>query len=124
MKILLVDDSFTMRKIQKNILTQLGYSDLVEANDGMEAIAQLKEHVANIGLILLDWTMPNMDGLTLLQTIKKNDQFKNIPVVMVTSQAEKDKIILALKAGAVDYVVKPFTKEVLEDKIKKITQSG
>lgn len=116
MKILLVDDSSTMRRIQSNTLTSLGYADLVQAEDGADALKKLREH-PDVKLVLLDWNMPNMNGLDCLKAIKADPTTKGIPVMMVTSEAEKSKIIEAVQAGASNYLVKPFDADSLKAKI-------
>ena len=113
MKVLLVDDSRTMRNIQKNALGELGYTDLVEACDGQDALSKLGG--AKPDLILLDWNMPNMDGLTFLKEMRKTD--KATPVIMVTTEAEKSRVVEAIKAGVNNYVVKPFTTDELSERI-------
>jgi two-component system, chemotaxis family, chemotaxis protein CheY len=119
MKILTVDDSIAVREIIKNALDVLGYESL-EAENGVEALRKLHENTGEILLILLDWNMPEMDGITFLRTIKQDPDFKNIPVTMVTSENEKGKIITAISEGAKNYIIKPFTQEEL---IKKILES-
>jgi two-component system, chemotaxis family, chemotaxis protein CheY len=116
MKILLVDDSSTMRRIQANTLNSLGYNDLVQAEDGADALKKLKEN-PDVALVLLDWNMPNMNGLDCLKAIKGDAGTKAIPVMMVTSEAEKTKIIEAVQAGASNYLVKPFDADSLKAKI-------
>ena len=116
MKILLVDDSNTMRRIQKNTLKQIGYEDVLEAGDGQEALSTLKAN-SEIKLVLMDWNMPNMDGITALKTIKGDDALKHVPVIMVTSESEKSRIIEAIQSGAANYVVKPFQPDTLKEKI-------
>ena len=116
MKILLVDDSRTIRNIQKNVLAQLGYADVMEASDGVEALKQIAE--VRPDLTLVDWNMPNMDGITLVRKIRETD--KAMPLIMVTTEAEKRRVIEAIQAGVNNYVVKPFTAETLGQKINKI----
>ncbi|NLD92298.1 MAG: response regulator [Fibrobacter sp.] len=116
MKILTVDDSIAVREIIKNALDVLGYES-VEAENGVEALRKLREDSGEILLILLDWNMPEMDGITFLRTIKQDPDFKNIPVTMVTSENEKGKIINAISEGAKNYIIKPFTQEELIQKI-------
>lgn len=119
MKVLLVDDSRTMRSIWKRVITSMGDNPTVEASDGREAL----EAVAQQGpfdLMLLDWNMPNMDGFTLLQKIRETD--KRTPIMMVTTEAEKPRIIDAIKAGANNYVIKPFTPDTLQQKIEETLQ--
>ncbi|GMU22275.1 MAG: response regulator [Phycisphaerae bacterium] len=114
MKILLVDDSRTIRNIQKNVLTQLGYTDVVEASDGVEALVQLQ--ATQPDLLLIDWNMPNMDGISLVRKIRETD--RRLPLIMCTTEAEKHRVLEAVKAGVNNYVVKPFTAETLAEKIK------
>jgi two-component system, chemotaxis family, chemotaxis protein CheY len=116
MKILVVDDSSTMRRIIKNTLTNLGFNDIAEADDGVEALKKM----SGINLLITDWNMPNMDGLTLVKSIRSNDQLKNVPIIMVTTEAAKEDIIEAIKSGVNNYVVKPFTPEVLKQKIEQV----
>lgn len=115
MKILLVDNSRTIRTIQRNTLRQLGYEDVVEASDGVEALAAIQ--CSRPDLILVDWNMPNMDGITLVRTVRTKD--KALPIIMCTTEAEKSRVIEALKAGVNDYIVKPFTLESLSEKITR-----
>jgi len=119
MKILLVDDSSTMRRIQMNTLKSLGYEDVVQAEDGEDALNKLKEN-PDVRLVLLDWNMPNMNGIDCLKAIKANPTTKAVPVMMVTSEAEKSKIIEAIQNGASNYLVKPFEAEALKEKISGI----
>ncbi len=121
MKILIVDDFATMRKILKNILKDLGYTDLLEAEDGKAALDILKKE--KVDLVISDWNMPNMDGLSLLKAIRADDALKDTPVLMVTAEAQKQNVIEAVKAGVNNYVVKPFTPEVIKEKISKIFAS-
>ena len=116
MKILLVDDSNTMRRIQKNTLIQIGYDDIAEAADGKLAYDYLKAN-PDIELVLMDWNMPNMTGIESLKAIKADAAIKHIPVIMVTSESEKSRIIEAIQAGAANYVVKPFQGDTLKEKI-------
>ena len=115
MKIMLVDDSKTMRNIQKNILSQLGYTEVEEARDGQDALD--KAPLFKPDLILLDWNMPNVDGLTFAKTYRS--QGNTTPIIMVTTEAEKSRVIEAIKAGVNNYVVKPFTAETLSEKINQ-----
>ena len=118
MKFLVVDDFSTMRRIVKNILKQLGYENIEEAEDGAQAYSKLKS--GNFEFVVSDWNMPNMDGLELLKKIRSDDELKHLPVLMVTAEAEKDKVITAIQAGVSNYVVKPFTAEVLKEKMDRI----
>ena len=113
MKILLVDDSRTIRSIQKNVLKQLGHTDIMEAEDGVQALAAFKETVPD--LLLVDWNMPNMDGITLVRKIREID--KTVPMMMCTTEAEKSRVLEAIKAGVNNYIVKPFTADSLGEKI-------
>jgi two-component system chemotaxis response regulator CheY len=116
MKILLVDDSATMRRIQKTQLSGLGISDVVEAGDGSEAMDKLKDNMP-IDIIMLDWNMPVMDGFTFLQKVREDGTFKSVKIIMCTSESEKSRVVEALKAGANNYLVKPFTPEALKEKL-------
>lgn len=113
MKILLVDDSRTIRNIQKNVLKQLGHTDIEEAEDGVQALAAFNQQVPD--LILVDWNMPNMDGITLIRKIREIN--KEVPLIMCTTEAEKTRVLEAVKAGVNNYIVKPFTVESLGEKI-------
>lgn len=113
MKIMLVDDSRTMRNIQRNILGQLGHTDVVEAVDGQDALNKVKGE--NPDLLLVDWNMPNMDGLTFIKAFREDN--KTTPIIMVTTEAEKSRVIEAIKAGVNNYVIKPFTPEILTQRI-------
>ncbi len=115
MRILLVDDSTTMRNIQKKILGGLGYTQIAEAADGLQALAAFGAERPD--LMLVDWNMPNMDGITLVRKIREMD--KNVLLVMVTTEAEKSRVIEAIKAGVNNYVVKPFTPAVLTEKLEQ-----
>ena len=118
MKILIVDDFSTMRRIIRNILKQLEFINVEEAEDGSVAFEKLKE--ADYDLLITDWNMPNMTGLDLLKEIRANEKLKDLKVLLVTAEAEKENIIQAAQAGANEYVVKPFTAEILGQKINKI----
>jgi two-component system chemotaxis response regulator CheY len=119
-RILTVDDMATMRKIIKSLLNQLGYTNIDEAENGKEALVKLKQN--KYDLVLLDWNMPEMDGITLLQEIRKDPQLKDIPVIMVTAEAKKENVLLAIQSGANNYIVKPFTAETLKEKLEKVWQ--
>jgi two-component system chemotaxis response regulator CheY len=118
MKILIVDDFSTMRRIIRNILKQLEFINVEEAEDGSVAFEKLKD--ADYDLLITDWNMPNMTGLDLLKEIRANEKLKDLKVLLVTAEAEKESIIQAAQAGANEYVVKPFTADVLGKKINKI----
>ncbi len=113
MRVMLIDDSKTMRNIQKSILGQLGYTEIEEACDGQDALSKVGAFGPD--LILVDWNMPNMDGLTFVKTYRQQD--KTTPMIMVTTEAEKSRVIEAIKAGVNNYVVKPFTPDLLGQRI-------
>lgn len=115
---MVVDDFATMRRIVKNILTQLGYKQIVEADDGTTAMDRLKQE--KIDLIISDWNMPKMTGLELLKNVRSSPDTANIPFIMVTAEAQQDNIILAVKAKVSQYIVKPFTADILGEKINKV----
>ncbi len=118
MKILVVDDFATMRRIVKNILTQLGFKNIIEADDGTTAMEVLKKEP--VDMIISDWNMPKMTGLELLKEVRADSELANTPFIMVTAEAQQDNIILAVKAKVSQYVVKPFTAEPLGEKIEKV----
>ncbi|MBZ4681676.1 response regulator [Thermodesulfobacterium sp.] len=118
LKILVVDDFATMRKIIKNILTQLGFKNILEADDGSSALELLKKE--KIDLIISDWNMPKMSGLDLLKAVRNDPNLKDILFVMVTAEAQKDNVIEAIKHGVNQYIVKPFTPETLKEKLEKV----
>ncbi len=118
MKILVVDDFATMRRIIKNILTQLGFKNIIEADDGSTALVVLKSE--KIGLVISDWNMPKMTGLDLLKAVRADASMASTPFIMVTAEAQQDNIILAVKAKVSQYIVKPFTAETLSEKLNKI----
>jgi two-component system chemotaxis response regulator CheY len=115
MKILLVDDSGTMRQVQKMILQGMGFTEIVEAADGVQAIRMAAEQRPS--LILMDWNMPAMKGIDALRKLKSSDLTKAIPVIMVTSESEKGHVLEAVRAGAANYMVKPITAEVVKEKL-------
>ncbi len=117
-KVLIVDDFATMRRILKNILKQLGFKNLVEADDGTTAWELLEGQ--QIDLIISDWNMPKMTGLELLKKVRASDTYKTTPFLMVTAEAQKQNVIEAVQAGVSNYVVKPFTAEAISDKLEKI----
>jgi two-component system chemotaxis response regulator CheY len=118
MKILVVDDFSTMRRIVRNLLKELGFTNVDEAEDG--AIALQKLQGGGFDFVVTDWNMPNMDGLTLLQTVRATPQLKHLPVLMITAEAKRENIIAAAQAGASGYIVKPFTAGTLSEKFVKI----
>lgn len=117
-RFLVVDDFSTMRRIVRNLLKELGYTNVDEAEDG--AVALQKLNSAPFDFVVTDWNMPNMDGLTLLQTIRQTPHLKHLPVLMVTAEAKKENIIAAAQAGASGYIVKPFTAATMSEKLEKI----
>ncbi|HOE79737.1 MAG TPA: response regulator [Smithellaceae bacterium] len=120
-KVLIVDDFATMRKVIRNLLKQVGYEDIVEAEDGVMALKALKSQ--KIDVIVSDWNMPNMTGLELLKAVRADPELAKTPFLMVTAEALQDNVVAAVKAGVNNYIVKPFTAEVLNEKIKKIMDS-
>ena len=122
MKILLVDDSRTMRNIWKKVVTGLDGAEVAEAGDGLEALKEIEASGTPFDLMLVDWNMPNMDGLTLVKKVRETN--KSTPIIMVTTEAEKPRIIEAIKAGVNNYVVKPFTPDTLLGKIQETMQKA
>ncbi len=118
MKILVVDDMSTMRRIVKNILKQLGFANLEEAENGQEALTKLRAE--RYGFVVSDWNMPVMAGIDLLRAIRADETLKHIPVLMVTAEGQKENLVEAIQAGVSNYIVKPFTAETLQEKIGKI----
>ena len=118
MKVLVVDDFATMRRIVKNVLKQLGFSDILEADDGATALDVIKEN--KIDLIVSDWNMPKMTGLDLLKTVRENESTKEIPFLMVTAEAQKENVLQAVQAGVSNYIVKPFTADGVKEKLTQI----
>ncbi len=121
LKILAVDDSPTMRRIIVNTLKRAGYEDVTEASDGKDAIAKMK--VEQFNFVITDWNMPEMDGLTFVSQVRSLDEFRDMPILMVTTRSVKDDIIEAMKAGVNNYIVKPFTPETLSEKINQVLKS-
>lgn len=118
MKILIVDDFSTMRRIIKNLLRDLGFTNTQEADDGSSALPVLKG--SDFDFLITDWNMPGMTGIELLKAVRADDGLKNLPVLMVTAEAKREQIIEAAQAGVNGYVVKPFTAQALQEKIEKI----
>lgn len=118
MKILIVDDFSTMRRIIKNLLRDLGFTNTVEADDGTTALPIL--NLGHIDFLVTDWNMPGMTGIELLRHVRADEKLKHLPVLMVTAEAKREQIIEAAQAGVNGYVVKPFTAIALKDKIEKI----
>ena len=119
LKVLVVDDMSTMRRIIKNVLKQIGFSDLIEAENGQDALNKLKTD-GGFGLVVSDWNMPVMPGIDFLRTVRADPDFKHLPFLMVTAEAQKENIIEAVQAGVSNYVVKPFTAEALKEKLEKV----
>ncbi len=117
-KFLVVDDFSTMRRIVRNLLKELGFTNVDEAEDGVVALAKLQ--AGGFDFVVSDWNMPNMDGLTLLQTVRSDPALKNLPFLMITAEAKKENIIAAAQAGASGYIVKPFTAATMNEKLVKI----
>jgi two-component system chemotaxis response regulator CheY len=115
MKVLVVDDFATMRRIIKNALKQIGFADIMEADDGTTALTLLKEKTFD--LIISDWNMPKMNGLDLLKTVRGDEKTSDIPFIMVTAEAQKENVLQAVQAGVSNYIVKPFTAEAMKAKL-------
>jgi len=120
MKILVVDDFSTMRRIIKNLLRDIGFTNVTEADDGTSALPMLKK--GNFDFIVTDWNMPGMQGIDLLKAIREDPELAALPVLMVTAESKKDQIVTAVQAGVNGYVLKPFTAKTLKEKIEKIFQ--
>lgn len=118
MKFLVVDDFSTMRRIVRNLLKELGYTNVDEAEDGVVALQKLS--AGGIDFVVTDWNMPNMTGIELLRAIRANPQIAHLPVLMITAEAKKENIIEAAQAGASGYIVKPFTAATMAEKMAKI----
>ncbi|EQB40067.1 chemotaxis protein CheY [Sulfurimonas hongkongensis] len=116
MKLLVVDDSSTMRRIIKNTLARLGYKDILEGADGVEGWSQMDSN-PDIDMLITDWNMPEMNGLELVKKVRADNRFKDTPIIMVTTEGGKSEVITALKAGVNNYIVKPFTPQVLKEKL-------
>jgi len=119
MKVLVVDDSSTMRRIIVNTLARLGYKDVVQGADGVEAWEALQAN-PDIGVVITDWNMPNMNGLELVKKIRAEEKYADVPIIMVTTEGGKAEVITALKAGVNNYIVKPFTPQVLKEKLQAV----
>jgi len=118
MKVLMVDDFATMRRILKNVLKQIGFTNMIEADDGSTALAALKKD--EVGLIISDWNMPKVSGLELLKTVRSDESMKGMPFLMVTAEGQKDNVVQAVQAGVSNYIVKPFTPEAIKEKLEQI----
>lgn len=122
MNVLVVDDFSTMRRIVKNILRQLGFENILEADDGMRALDVLRSQ--SVDFIISDWNMPRLSGIELLKAVRTSEEWKDLPFLMVTAEGQKENVIEAVKAKVSNYIVKPFTPETLAEKIKKIFEKG
>jgi two-component system, chemotaxis family, chemotaxis protein CheY len=117
-KVLVVDDFATMRRIVKGVLKQLGFNDIIEAENGHSALEELKKE--QIGLIVSDWNMPKMNGLDLLKAVRGDASLQGVPFIMVTAEGQKENVLEAVKAGVSNYIVKPFTPETFSEKLAKV----
>ncbi len=122
MKFLVVDDSPTMRRIVCNALREIGYTDVIEAGDGVDALEKLEQET--VDFVITDWNMPNMNGLELTRTIRNHSRLSNLPILMVTTRGMKEDVIAAMQARVNNYIVKPFTPEVLREKINLILKTA
>jgi len=122
LKFLVVDDFSTMRRIVRNLLKELGYTNVDEAEDGVAALQKLRSGT-NFQFVVTDWNMPNMTGIELLKNIRADANLKHLPVLMITAEAKKENIIEAAQAKASGYIVKPFTAAVLDEKLNKILKT-
>ncbi len=123
MKILVIDDMATMRKIIKNMLGQIGFTNITEADDGATALPMIEAAAGTdepYEFIVSDWNMPQMTGLDLLKHLRATEQYKSLPFLMITAEAEQGNVVIAVKAGVSNFIVKPFSAQVLKDKIDKI----
>jgi len=120
MRILVVDDFATMRKVIKNLLRQIGYQNVTEAEDGVVALKELRSQ--KIDFVISDWNMPNMTGIELLRAVRADSELSSLPFLMVTAESLKENVVEAVKAGVSNYNVKPFTAEILNEKIEKIIE--
>jgi two-component system chemotaxis response regulator CheY len=118
MKVLVVDDFATMRRILKGVLKEIGFTKIIEADDGSTALAVLKKD--KVGLIVSDWNMPEVTGLELLKAVRGDEFMKNVPFLMVTAEGQKDSVVQAVQAGVDNYVVKPFTADTIKEKLEQI----
>ncbi|MCD8567993.1 MAG: response regulator [Geovibrio sp.] len=116
--VITVDDSSTMRRIIKNTLLKLGFSNILEAGNGVEALDVMAKN--KVDVVITDWNMPEMDGLTFVKTLRSKEEYKTMPILMVTTEAAKEDILTALRSGVNNYVVKPFTPDTLKEKIDKL----
>ena len=122
MKFLVVDDSPTMRRVVKSTLQRIGYDDAVEAEDGIDGLRKLKENV--IDFVITDWNMPNLNGLEFVKVIRSRESYyQNIPILMITTRGNQDDVLQAIKVKVNNYIVKPFTPYLLNEKIDSILKS-
>lgn len=119
MKLLVVDDSSTMRRIIKNTLSRLGFEDVLEGEDGVQGWNALNAN-PDVGMLITDWNMPEMNGLELVKKVRADSRFADLPIIMVTTEGGKAEVITALKAGVNNYIVKPFTPQVLKEKLSAV----
>lgn len=119
MKVLVVDDSSTMRRIIVNTLSRLGYKDCLQGADGIEGWDALSTN-SDVGIVVTDWNMPNMNGLEFVKKIRAEKKYSDVPIIMVTTEGGKAEVITALKAGVNNYIVKPFTPQVLKEKLQAV----
>jgi two-component system, chemotaxis family, chemotaxis protein CheY len=122
LRFLVVDDFSTMRRIVKNLLQELGYANVQEADDGSSALPMLK--TGNFDFVITDWNMPQLPGLELLKAVRADPNLTHLPVLMVTAEAKREQIVEAAQAGVSGYVIKPFTAQTLGEKLTKILQAG
>ena len=122
MNVLIVDDYKTMLRIIRNLLKQVGFTNVVEASDGAEALAKLREN--NFGLVISDWNMEPMSGLQLLQAVRADRRLASLPFIMVTAESKTENVVTAKQAGVSNYIVKPFNAETLRSKIEKVLAHG
>jgi two-component system chemotaxis response regulator CheY len=120
MNVLVVDDFLTMRRILKNILKQVGFKKMEEAEDGAQALDMIKNADPPFDLIIADWNMPKMTGIELLKAIRADPELKHLPVIMVTAEAQKSRVLEAVQAGVSNYIVKPFTAETVKGKLEQV----
>jgi len=120
MNVLVVDDFLTMRRILKNILKQVGFKKMEEAEDGAQALDMIKNADPVFDLIIADWNMPKMTGIELLKAIRADPELKHLPVIMVTAEAQKSRVLEAVQAGVSNYIVKPFTAETVKTKLEQV----
>ena len=119
-KILFVEDSPTMRRIIHNSLSRIGFTDISEAENGLDALEKIKSK--DFDMILTDWNMPEMNGQDLVEELRKADKYKNVPILMITTRGMQDDVMTAIKSGVNGYIVKPFTPEVLKKKMQELIQ--